>query len=56
MAIDIKPEGDHLAVYDQLDEYETGELLSMFTPPKRSHFSLVFQGSACLADEEMKAV
>ena len=38
VAIDIKPEGDHLAVYDQLDEYEASELLSFETCEARSTF------------------
>jgi hypothetical protein len=39
VAIDIKPEGDHLAVYDQLDEYEAGELLSFETCEARAEGS-----------------
>lgn len=31
VAIDIKPIGDHIAVYDQLDAFETQELLSFET-------------------------
>lgn len=31
VAIDIKPRGDHIAVYDQLDEYEQLGLLSFET-------------------------
>ena len=31
VAIDIKPNGDHIAVYDQLDEYEKAGFLSFET-------------------------
>lgn len=39
VAIDIKPEGDHLAVYDQLDEYEANGYLSFETCEARTEGS-----------------
>jgi hypothetical protein len=39
VAIDIKPQGDYLAVYDQLDEYEASELLSFETCEARAESS-----------------